>query len=59
MFGVSGEHLLILVIVLLFFAPSRLPALASVLGKSIRNFKDSIKGIHEPDFKRLDNEDKK
>jgi len=42
MFGMSGEHLLILGIILLFFGPRRLPELGNTLGKSIRNFKDAI-----------------
>jgi sec-independent protein translocase protein TatA len=42
MFGMSGEHLLVLGIILLFFGPRRLPELGNTLGKSIRNFKDAI-----------------
>ena len=42
MFGMSGEHLLILGIILLFFGPRRLPELGNTLGKSIRNFKDAV-----------------
>ena len=42
MFGISGEHLLILGIILLFFGPRRLPELGNTLGKSIRNFKSAL-----------------
>src|SRR3954454_13564997 len=53
MFGISGEHLLILGIVLLIFGPRRLPELGNTLGKAIRNFKDSLSGVEEAKFTRL------
>jgi TatA/E family protein of Tat protein translocase len=56
MFGISGEHLLILGIVLLIFGPRRLPELGNTLGKAIRNFKDSISGVEEANFRRLEEE---
>lgn len=41
-------HLLIvLVIVLIFFGPNRLPNLGNSLGKAIRGFKDGIKGLED------------
>ncbi len=54
MFGISGEHLLILGIVLLIFGPRRLPELGHTLGKCVRNFKDAISGIEEAKYKKLD-----
>jgi sec-independent protein translocase protein TatA len=43
--GISLTHILILlVIVLIFFGPSRLPQLGQSLGKAIRDFK---KGLNE------------
>jgi sec-independent protein translocase protein TatA len=57
MFGISGEHLLILGIVLLFFGPRRLPELGNTLGKAIRNFKDAISGVEEASFRKLPPED--
>lgn len=36
--------LILLVIVLIFFGPSRLPGLGSSLGKAIKGFKDGIDG---------------
>lgn len=54
MFGISGEHLLILGIVLLLFGPRRLPELGNTLGKAIRNFKDAISGIEEAKYRKLD-----
>lgn len=54
MFGVSGEHLIILAIILLIFGPRRLPQAGHAVGKAIRNFKDSFSGIKEPEFRRLD-----
>jgi sec-independent protein translocase protein TatA len=58
MFGISGEHLLILGIVLLIFGPRRLPELGNTLGKAIRNFKDAISGVEEAQFRRIDKESK-
>ena len=44
MFGLQPAHvLIILVIALFFFAPSRLPELVRAIGKSIREFRGSIK----------------
>ncbi len=56
MFGISGEHVLILGIVLLIFGPKRLPELGNTLGKAIRNFKDAISGVEDAKFRRLDEE---
>ena len=56
MFGISGEHLLILGIVLLIFGPRRLPELGNTLGKAIRNFKDAVSGVEEAKFRRIDGE---
>ena len=53
MFGISGEHLLILGIILLFFGPRRLPELGNTLGKAIRNFKDAISGVEEAQYRKL------
>ena len=55
----SGEHLLILGIVLLIFGPRRLPELGNTLGRSIRNFKDAISGIEEAKFRKLEENDPK
>jgi sec-independent protein translocase protein TatA len=53
MFGISFEHILIVGVVLLIFGPRRLPELGHTMGKAIRNFKDSINGIEEASFKRI------
>lgn len=58
MFGISGEHLLVLGIVLLIFGPRRLPELGNTLGKAIRNFKDAVSGIEEAKFRKLEDEKK-
>lgn len=42
MFGLSGEHLLILAGVLLIFGPRKLPELGSSIGKAMRNFKEGL-----------------
>ena len=54
MLGISGEHIVILAIVLLLFGPRRLPELGNTLGKAMKNFKDSISGIEEAKFRKLD-----
>ena len=53
MFGISGEHILILGVVLLIFGPRRLPELGHTLGKAFRNFKDSVSGVEEAKFRHL------
>lgn len=57
MFGISGEHLLILGIILLFFGPKRLPQVGHTLGKAIRNFKDSLSGLEEAQYRKLSKDD--
>ena len=42
MFGLSGEHLLILAGVLLIFGPKKLPELGSSFGRALRNFKEGL-----------------
>ena len=59
MFGMSGEHLLILGIVLLIFGPRRLPELGNTLGRGIRNFKDAISGVEEAKFRKLEEDEAK
>jgi sec-independent protein translocase protein TatA len=58
MLGISGEHLLILGIVLLIFGPRRLPELGNTLGKAIKNFKDAVGGVEEARFRRIDDKPK-
>lgn len=54
MFGMSIEHMLVLFVVLLIFGPKRLPELGGTLGQFIRNFKDSVNGIEESSFKKIE-----
>jgi len=42
-----GEILVILVIALLVFGPTKLPQLGEALGKGIRNFKRAQEGLDE------------
>ena len=45
--GLSLPHLILLIIILLiFFGPSRLPQLGQSLGKAIRGFKDGLNEIN-------------
>ncbi|MBC7385322.1 MAG: twin-arginine translocase TatA/TatE family subunit [Cryobacterium sp.] len=56
MFGLSGEHVVILLIILLIFGPRKLPELGNTLGKAIRNFKDSINGVQDAKYRNLDDQ---
>ncbi|MEK7450121.1 MAG: twin-arginine translocase TatA/TatE family subunit [Planctomycetota bacterium] len=51
----GSEWFVILIIILIFFGATRLPALAKGLGKSVREFK---KGIKEEDDESKDSSDK-
>lgn len=44
MFGISGEHLLVLLVILLIFGPRRLPDLGHSLGRTMKNFRDALNG---------------
>ncbi len=44
MFGISGEHVLILLVVLLIFGPRKLPELGSSLGRAMKGFRDAMSG---------------
>jgi sec-independent protein translocase protein TatA len=49
-FGIGVTELVILLVVLLiFFGPKRLPEMGRSLGKGMREFKDSISGKDEDD----------
>jgi sec-independent protein translocase protein TatA len=49
------ELIIILVIVILIFGVNKIPQLGKGLGEGIRNFKSSLKSIHEdPDEKAED-----
>jgi len=40
----TGEIIMIIVVALLIFGPSKLPQLARSIGESVRGFKESMKG---------------
>ena len=44
MFGFSGEHLLVLLVILLIFGPKRPPDLGHSIGRTLKNFKDAMNG---------------
>jgi sec-independent protein translocase protein TatA len=44
-----ADALIVLLVILLFFGPKRLPALGRSLGEGMREFKDSITGRSEPE----------
>ncbi len=48
------ELVVILLVVLLLFGPSRLPQAGAGLGKAIRSFKDALAGKDEPAEGRKD-----
>ncbi|MEY4617021.1 MAG: twin-arginine-dependent translocase protein [Pseudomonadota bacterium] len=47
------EIILILVVALLFFGPSRLPSLGKSVGEAIRGFKKGLSGPTEDDKEKL------
>jgi sec-independent protein translocase protein TatA len=51
----TTDVILVIVVLLLFFGPKRLPLLGRELGRGMREFKDSITGDHKS---RDDDEDK-
>lgn len=42
-----GEILVILLIILIFFGPSKLPEIGKALGKAIQEFKKALNGTEE------------
>jgi sec-independent protein translocase protein TatA len=42
-----GEILVVLVLALLFFGPSKLPQLGSSLGQALRGFKKGLNALHD------------
>jgi sec-independent protein translocase protein TatA len=44
MLGLSGEHILVLLVILLIFGPKRLPELGHSIGRTMKNFKDALNG---------------
>jgi sec-independent protein translocase protein TatA len=47
--SIPADLIVVLVIVLLFFGPKRLPSLGRSLGSGIREFKDGISGSRSHD----------
>jgi sec-independent protein translocase protein TatA len=54
MFGISAEHLCVMVIVLLIVGPKKLPELGQTMGRAIKNFKDALNGVKEAQFQKLE-----
>lgn len=53
-FGIGVTELIILLVVLLvFFGPKRLPEMGRSLGKGMREFKDSISGKDDDDDEQM------
>lgn len=48
MYGLSGEHLLVILVILLIFGPRRLPDLGHSIGRTLKNFKDGMNGVTNP-----------
>lgn len=55
--GIPGL-ILILVIALLIFGPSKLPEIGKAAGNSLREFKNATKGLMEEEKKDEENEEK-
>ena len=56
MFGISFEHILIVGVILILVGPRRLPELGNTMGKALKNFKDSISGVEEASYKKVDSQ---
>lgn len=56
--GRIWELVLILVIVFIFFGAGKLPNVMGDIGRSIRNFKDGLKGEKKDEDKKIDDEKK-
>jgi sec-independent protein translocase protein TatA len=54
----ATELLIILVIVILIFGVNKIPQLGKGIGEGIRNFKSSLKAIHEDPDDETDKESK-
>lgn len=53
MFGISFEHIIIVGVILILVGPKRLPQVGNSMGKALKNFKDSLSGVHEADAKKI------
>ncbi len=53
MFGLSGEHLILFVVLLFIFGPNQLPKLGTMFGKTARNLKNSLRGEKDAQFRKL------
>jgi sec-independent protein translocase protein TatA len=47
----TTEIIIILVLVLLLFGGRKIPELMKGLGKGVKNFKDGMNGVEEPEIK--------
>jgi sec-independent protein translocase protein TatA len=47
----TTEIIIILILVLLLFGGRKIPELMKGLGKGVKNFKDGMNGIDEPEIK--------
>lgn len=54
MFGLSIEHLIILLVILIVVGPRKLPELGNTLGRTYKNFRDSLTGVEEAEFRKID-----
>lgn len=60
MLGIGQREIFIfLVIALILFGPTKLPQLARAIGKSLREFKDSLSGVRNDFEKGLSDEEEK
>ena len=53
----TTEIIIILILVLLLFGGRKIPELMKGLGKGVKNFKDGMNGVEEPEIK--EDKDKK
>ena len=55
----TTEIIIILILVLLLFGGRKIPELMKGLGKGVKNFKDGMNGVEEPEIKEDKSKDAK
>ena len=51
---ISIEHLILLLVIVLFFRARDLPSITHGFKKGVRNFRDGLAGVKDAEFRHLD-----